>query len=121
MAQDGGYIAGQEIAAVANAQNQRAVLAHGNNLVRRVGAQDAQRIRAFNPVQAAAHGVQDVRLPVFVEVFHQLGDHLCVCLRGEGYPLFLEEIFQLRVIFNDAVMYHGNLAAAADLGMGVGV
>ena len=54
-----------------------------------------------------------------VEVGDELGHHLGVRLRGEGDPLAHKEFLQLRVILNDAVVDHGDLPAAADLGVGV--
>ena len=55
------------------------------------------------------------------EVLDVLGHHLGVGLRGEGGPLVHEEGLQLSVILDDPVVDHGNLSAAAHLGVGVDV
>ena len=118
VADDGGDIAGQEVAAVAIAQDQGAVLAHGDELVGEVGAQDAQGIGPLDAAQDPAHGLQNVAL---VEILDELGHHLGVRLRGEGDAVGDEELLQLHVIFDDAVVDHGDLAVLADLGVGVHV
>ena len=121
VADEGGDVAGQEAAPVAVAQDQGAVLADGDDLVRGVGAEDAQGVGPLDAAQAPAHRLQNAHPVVLAEVLYQLGHHLGVRLRGEGHPLALEKVLQLGVVLNDAVVDHGDPAAAADLGVGVDV
>ena len=118
VAENGGDVRGQEVGLLPQPQNQGAVLAHGDELVGLVAAQDAQGIGALNAVEHPAHRRQQIPL---IEVFHQLGHHLAVRLGDKGHPLGLEEAFELGIVFDDAVVHHRNLAAVADMGVGVGV
>ena len=118
---NGRHVAGQEAASLAIAQNQRTVLTHGDELVRLVGTEDTQRVGAFDPPEYPAHSLQDVHLVRLIKVFNELGHHLRVGLRGKWDPLLHQERLQLRIVLDDAVVHHGDLAAAADLGMGVDV
>ena len=121
VADDGGHVAGQKHAVLAVAQNQRAVLADGDDPIRLVGADDAQGVGALNAPQAAAHGLQQAHPAGVHKVLHQLGHYLGVGLRDEADPLPLEKRLQLGVVLDDAVVHHGDLAAAADLGVGIHV
>ena len=113
---DSGDVAGQKVAAVPVAQHQGAVLPGGDDLVGIVHADDAQGIGALNLVQGLDHRLQDV---VGVVVVHQLGRHFGVGLGGEVNALGLQPVAQSKVVFNDAVVDHGNAAGLAHMGMGV--
>ena len=118
MAQDGGDVAGDEAAPLPVAQDEGAVLADRHNLVGAVGAQDAQGVGPLDAAERPAHGGQQVPL---VEILDELGHHLGVGFRGEGHPLGQEKGLQLGVVFDDAVVDHGDPSAAAHLGVGVDV
>ncbi len=118
MAQDGGDVAGDEVAPLSVAQNEGAVLADRHDLAGAVGAQDAQGVGPLDAAEHPAHGGQDVPL---IEVLNELGHHLGVGLRGEGDPLGHEKGLQFGIILDNAVVDHGNPSAAAHLGVGVDV
>ena len=89
MADDSGNVAGQEAAALTIAQNQRAVLTHRNQLIRLVGADNAQRVGSLDPAHYPAYRLQDAHLVGFTKIFDQLGHHLGIRLRGKRHPLIL--------------------------------
>ena len=113
-----GDVAGQIVSAVAEAQNQRAVLSGSNEPVRAVGAQDAQGVGAPDGVEGTHHCVQQVALIVILQ---QLGRHLGIGIRHELHSLGLEEFPQLSVVFDDTVVDYGEPAILADLGVGIDV
>ena len=115
---NGGNVGRQELAAVAQAQDQRAVLPGRDDAIRLISADDAQRVGALDAAEHLAHRLEDVAL---VEVLHKLGHHLGVRLRLEGDALIDQKFLQLRVIFDDAVVHHGDPAAPAHLRVGVDV
>ena len=88
VADQGGNVAGQHGKALAQAQDQGGVLPHRHQLIRLVGAHNAQGISPLNPVEHLGHRVQQVPLVVVVQ---QLGHHLGVGLRDELDPLGLQE------------------------------
>ena len=88
VADQGGNVAGQHGKALAQAQDQGGVLPHRHQLIRLVGAHNAQSIGSLNPVEHLGHRVQQVPLVVVVQ---QLGHHLSVGLRDELDPLGLQE------------------------------
>ncbi|SCJ17615.1 Uncharacterised protein [uncultured Flavonifractor sp.] len=115
---DGGHVAGQEVEALPQAQNQGAVLPGGDEPVGTVGADDAQGIGAVDAVEHLGQSLQNVA-PVVV--LQQLGHHLGVGLGDELHALGLEELLNLHVVLDDAVVDHRDVAALADLGVGVDV
>ena len=118
VAQDGGDVAGDEVAPLPVAQNEGAVLADRHDLAGAVGAQDAQGVGPLDAAERPAHGGQQIPL---VKILDELGHYLGVGFRGEGHPLGHEKGLQLGVVFDDAVVDHGDPSAAAHLGVGVDV
>ena len=114
--EDGGHIAGDEVLPLAHANDKGAILAHGEQLFRAVRAEDAQGIAAFYPGNDLLDGLQHI--PCIV-IFQQLGHHLGVRIRGELHPPAHQTVFQLQVVFDDAVVHHHELAPIADLRVGV--
>ena len=114
------HVGGDEVLPLAVAQQQRRVLPGGNEPIRRVGAQDTQGIGTLHRRQHTGDGLEHVAAVPVVPV-QQLGHHLRVRLGAEGIALFQQLLFQLRVVFDDAVVHHGEAAALADLRVGVGV
>ena len=115
---EGGDVAGQEVGPLPEAQDQGGVLAHGDEPIGAVGAQDPQGVGALDAGEGLDHRLQQVAVVV---VFQQLGHHLRVGLGGEAYPLRLEEFPQGHIIFDNAVVDHGKPPALADLGVGVDI
>ena len=121
MADNGRNITGQEVAALTIAKDQGTVLAYGNELIRLVGADDAQSIRSLDTPHHPAHCLQNAYFVRLTEILDQLGHYFGIRLRSKGHPLVLQEGFQFRIIFNNAVVHHSDAAAAADLGVAVDV
>ena len=115
---EGGHIGGQEVESLAQPQDQRAVLAHGDEPVRFIRADNAQGIGSLNTVKHPAHSLEDISV---IKILDELCHHLGVCLRGKRHPLADQEVLQLGIIFDDAVVDYRDAAAAADLGMRVDV
>ena len=120
VAQQRRHVGGDEVLSVAVAQQQRRVLAGGNETVRRVGADDAQRVGALHGGEHAVHCLEHVAAGGVI-VVQQLGHHLRVRLGAEGVALGGELGAEQGVVLDDAVVDNGEQAALADLGMGVDV
>ena len=118
--ENGRGVGGDEVFPLPKANNQRTVLPGGDEGVGVIGANNAKGVRPLNPPQAAAHGLQHIPALVVVEL-QQMGHDFRVGLRGKNHSLPGQLLFQFQVVFNDSVVYQGNLSVAADVGMGVGV
>ena len=115
---DGGDIRGQHVEVRPVSQDQGRVLPHCHQPVWLVGADDAQGISPLDAVEHLAHRVQQV---AFIVVVQQLGHHLRICLRDEGYPLGLQKLLQPGIVLDDPVVDHSDPAGLAHLGVGVDV
>ena len=116
---DSRHVGGEEIAALAVAEQQRRVLARGDDAVGAVGAEHAERVSALDAAQHAAHGLQKVVALVVVE-FKQLRHDLGIGLGLEGDALPDQEFLDLNIVFDDAVVNDGELSVLAHVGVGVG-
>ena len=72
----------------------------------------------FDPVEHLLDGVQDVPLIVVVQ---QLRNHFGVRIRVEQDALLLQELLDLHIVLNDAVVHHCDAAGVAEQRVGVGV
>ena len=116
------HVGGDEILALAEAEQQRRVLARGVDMIRIVRAEDAEGVRALDPVQDHVQSVRDRRdLGQAHAVFHELRDDLRVGLRGELHALLLQKFADLEIVFDDAVMDDGDLAVLGDVRVGVDI
>ena len=89
----GGTSLGDEILPVPHADNQGAVLAHGEQLFRAIRAEDTQGIAALYPGDHLLDGLQHI--PCIV-IFQQLGHHLGVRIRGELHSPTHQRFFSSR-------------------------
>ena len=115
-----GHVGGDEAAAVAVAQQQRRVLSCGVDAVGRVGAEDAERVRALDAVQYHVQSAQH-RAGLLEIIFEQLRHDLAVGLGGEAHALFLEKAADFQIIFDDAVVDKGDFAVLAQMRVGIDV
>ena len=116
------HVGGDEILALAEAEQQRRVLARGVDMIRIVRAEDAEGVRALDPVQDHVQSVRDRRdLGQAHAVFHELRDDLRVGLRGKLHALLLQKFADLEIVFDDAVMDDGDLAVLGDVRVGVDI
>ena len=115
-----GHVRGDEAAALAVAEQQRRVLARGDEAVGQIGAQDAERVSALDAVEHAVDGVEDAAAAAVV-VTEQLRDDLRVRLRAEGDARGDEEALELDVVFDDAVVHDGDPLVLAQMRVGVDV
>ena len=120
VADQGRHVGGDEVLAVAEAQQQGRVLPGGHQPVGIVGADDAQGIGPVHRVEQPVHGLKEVAA-VAVVIIQQLGHHLGVRLGAEGVALLQQLLLQRDEVLDDAVVDHGELAALAQMGVGVDV
>ena len=99
------------------AQQQRRILPGAQQAVRIVGADDAQSIGPVHGVEHPDHGLKDVAA-VGIVVVQQLGYHLRICLGPEAVALVEQLLLQLGIVFDDAIVYHGDAATLAHMGGG---
>ena len=117
---DGGRIAREEAAALAEAEQQRRVLARGDDAVGTIGAEHTERVGALDAAQHAAHGLEEVAALVVVEL-EQLRHDLGIRFGSEGHALRDQKFLELDIVFDDAVVDDGKLAVLADVGVRVDV
>ena len=55
----------------------------------------------------------------FQILFDQVGDDLCVCLSDELVVRFAQPLFQLQIVFDDAVVNHDHATGTVAVGMRV--
>ncbi len=115
---DGRHVGGEEVAALAVAEQQRRVLARGDDAVGAVGAEHPERIRALDAAQHAAHSLQKVVALVVIE-FQQLRHDLGIGLGLELDALTDQEFLDLDIVFDDAVVDNGKLSVFAHVGVGI--
>ena len=116
--QDGRDVRGQEIFALPQAQDQGAFLAGRHQHPRLLGIDDAQGVGAPDGRQSLAHRLQILQ-PLAQILGDEMGDDLGVGLRRELVALLKELLLHLQVVFDDAVMDHGD--GVHQVGMGVGL
>ena len=115
-----GDVACYVVAALAVADKQRRILARGDEMLRLVNAQYAQRIRALDAAQHAEHRFKRIAALGIVER-NELANHLGVGVGDELIAVGYKKIAQLDIVFDYAVVNNGDLAVAAEMGMGVDV
>ena len=118
--QNGGHVGGDEVLPLAEAEDQRGVLLHGNHRARILPAENSQGKAALQPPHRLAHGLQEI--PGFgVIVGNEVGHHLRVRVGLEPAAPGNEPLLQLQIVFNDSIVHHGNGAVVGQMGMGVPV
>ena len=111
-------VRGDEIAAVTVAEEQRRVLACGDEAVGRILAHDAQRVSALDAVEHAVDRGHKVPAAV-IEILEQLRDDLGIGLGAEVHALRDKELLYLNIVFDDAVMHDGDVPALTQVRVGV--
>ena len=101
--QHGRDVGGDVVAALAQADDEGAVLAGGEDAVREARAEHAQGIGALELAHRGAHGAQDVPLGL-ERLLQQVGKDLGVRLALEAIALGGELFAQGGVVFDDAVV-----------------
>ena len=101
-----------------HADDQRTVLAHAEQAVRILGADDAERVAALHLGDDLRDRLQDIAAVVVLE---HLRDHFGVRFRNELDAAAHQMVFEVQVIFDDAVVHDGELAALARLRVRVDV
>jgi len=99
------------------ADHQRAAEPRADDAIGVHPIDDADRIGAFQPPHRVLHGIEEPQSPLRVFI-NKLGDDLRIRIRVELVAFRLESAAKRLVIFDDAVMHHGN-PFADDMGMGV--
>ena len=120
--EDGGDVGGHEVLAVADADDERRAVAHGDDLVRLVGRQQDQREHPAHPRERPARRALEAaarRAAGLQFLLHQVRDDLGVGLRDELVPLALQLVLQLEVVLDDAVVHDHDAAGAVAVRVGV--
>ncbi len=123
MRRDGERVAGEEVLALADADHQRAAEPSADDLPRALGTDHAESVRPFQPRQRALHRAEQVAVAALMKFMgDEMSDDLGVGLALEGVAERLEFAPEGGIIFDDAVMNDGDLAAmAADVRVSVAV
>ena len=118
VAQQSGNIRCDEALAVPRAHDQRTVVPGAVQVARFVVAENAQRIAALQHSHSPNEGALHVAV---IQPVQQMGNDLRVGLTDELRARLFQMAAQRRVVFNDAVMYHGDAALHVRMRMGVQV
>ena len=114
----GGRIRGEVVAVRPQADGQRATQPRADQHPRLVPAHHRQPVGALHQLDRFADGVQEVAVVV---VGDQVRQHFGVGLAVELHPVGLQLVLQQHVVFDHAVVHHGDGAVAAQVRVGVGV
>ena len=121
VADERGHVGAEEVLALAEADDERAVAAGADDGVRLVGVHGEQGEGAVQVGHGLAHGRGQVAGAVEGRA-EQVGDDLGVGLGGELDPLGLQAALEGVEVLDDAVVHERELAVpAAPVGVGVGV
>ena len=111
-------VRGDEIAAVTVAEEQRRILACGDEAVGRVLAHDTQGVCALDAVEHAVDRGHKVPAAV-IEILEQLRDDLGIGLGAEVHTLRDKKFLYLNIVLDDAVMHDGDVPALTQVRVGV--
>ncbi len=114
-------VGGDDVLPAAHADNQRAALAGDHQLVRFATGDHRDTVGPADLRQSRAHRVLQNRHAVVVEAPDQLTEDFRIGIATKDMSLADEELLQFRVVFNDAVVDQGDIAAVIAVGMGVGL
>ena len=113
-----GGIRGQEMLADADADHQRATLAHAPDAIRMLGVQYRQRKAALQLLRRRADGLA-CRSGGFQVMMNQVADDLGVGFRIEAVTFGFQRRLDLLMVFDDPVVDYRD-SARGDVRMGVG-
>ena len=123
MGRDRHRVAGQQVLAVAQPDDQRAAEPGPDDLAGPLRADDRQPVRPFQPRQGTLHGLEQV-VHGFQLAGDQVGDDLGIGLTDKREALRLELAAQRGVVFDDSVVHESDrdlARPAAQMGMGIAV
>ena len=104
------HIGGDDGTVLTLANDERTILAHGIDDTGLIGKKHAQRIGAAYMQHHAGDGIQRVACRFAgVVVVQQLCHDLGVGLRDKGKAFVEQTVLDLLIVFNDAVVHHGDL------------
>ncbi len=118
--QDGRHVGGNEVLPLAKAEDQRALFLDRDHGAGQISAEDAQGVAALHLAHRAAHRPGQVMEPVVV-VFDQVGRHLSVGFGDEMLALLDQHLFELEIVFHNAVVHHGDFAGIGQMGVAVDI
>ena len=112
----GQLVGSKEVFAQAQADHQRAATARSNDTVRLAGADHGQAIGAVQFLDRGLEGGGQVAV-VLELVIEQVGDDFGVGVRGEHVAQAFQLFAQHFVVFDDAVVHHGQVAGKVRVGV----
>src|SRR3990172_1331625 len=116
MVQDGGNIGCNKIFPFPDSGYQRRSVAYSHNLLRLICTKNGARIDSSYLTKRQQNGRFQIASIVF---FDQMSEDFSVGLRRKGVLFRLQTVFQLEIIFDDAVMYHDDTPLAVPVRVGV--
>src|SRR3990172_8281767 len=114
--QDGGHVRGRKIFPLSQTYEQGTTVPGQHEFIWFFHTEDRYTIGTLYLLECGTDGAGKVATVVFL---YQVYQHLRVCITGEKVSFLQECGLQVLVVFNNAVMYQGNLAVAIKVGMGV--
>ncbi len=118
-------IAGQKIFPIANADDQRRTTPRTHHHFRLFGADHRDAVRADDFAERVAHGLGErIQLRLLPAAFRvmlpdQVREHFRIGAGMKLVPGLEQALFELIVVFNDAVVNDGDLAGLVEVRMGI--
>src|SRR3990167_7162727 len=114
MFQDGGHVRGRKILPLSQTYEHGAAVPGHHEFIWFFHTEDRYTIGPLYLLECGTDCAGKVAAIVFL---YQVDQHLRVRITGEGVPFLQECGLQVLVVFNNAVMYQGNLAMAIKVGI----
>ena len=111
----------EEILAFADAHDHRTALPCGNDPVGVSLLDDGDGIGPDRLTERLLHGFEQRAAVRPADVFDQIHQHFRIGAAAERVAVLDERVFQYAVVFDDAVVYQGDLLRFGVVGMGIGV
>ena len=102
-------ITAQEELSVTDVHYQRTLLTGSNNLAGVALVDDGNGVGTYHLIEGHLHSLQQRQLLLDHHVFHQLHQHLGVCVALKGHTLVYQLLLDVGIVFDDAVMNDGQI------------
>ena len=104
-----------------NADNEWTSLTRCNQRVGMFLVDQHDHICADDTLQCDAHRFLKTNVIICLNVFNEFQKHLRICIAGEGVTFIDQFLFEEVIVFNDAVMDHGEFAVRRNVRMRIAV
>ena len=120
-AHDRGGVGRDEVLAVTDADDHRAALAGGNQLVGMTFLHDGDGVCADHVVQGDADGLEEIDMLALLHILDEVGEHLRVRGGVEDESALFQLLAETQVVLDDAVVNQRDVARLGEMRVSVGL